>query len=618
MSERLAVDPTSERATSGRATSGRATSGRATSERAAAGSTILRAAIPSAGRLTPSVLSGIASGLSAIALLACSAWLIARAAEQPPVLYLSVAVVGVRAFALGRAVFRYLERLTGHDASFRQLAAIRTGVFERMLPVAPDGLAGARRGDLLSRFVDDVDELQNVPLRVVQPLVSAAVVLLAAIVGVAILAPASALAVLACLVVGVGLTLLAQSFAAARAERELAPLRGDLQAAVLEHVQSVDVLVAFDAAEGSRARIEALGDRLARATRARVMAAGAASASMTAIGGFAVAASLAAAAPLLEDGRIGGPVFAVLALVPLAIAEVAAAIPLAATAWRQARSSAARVESAVPERVPSGIPVPPLVPADPPAGVAPPEIRLRGVRASWPAVGGDAGDAAAPVPENADGDRRRPDATSGAALEHVDLELESGECVLLRGPSGAGKTTLAHVLVRFLEYGGSYRIGGVEASALEPDALRTIVGLVEQRPWLFDETVRQNLLFAREGATDDDLLDALDRVGLRDWVEQRGGLDARVGERGSLVSGGQAQRIALARATLAGFPVLVLDEPTANVDAVQADALMRDLVTVARDAGRTVLVISHAPVDERLVDRTFSIGEGRLDGRSTT
>ncbi|MFF2369043.1 amino acid ABC transporter ATP-binding/permease protein [Agromyces sp. NPDC058110] len=577
------------------------------------GTATLRAAIPSAARLAPSVLTGMVSGLSAIALLACSAWLIARAAEQPPVLYLSVAVVGVRAFALGRAVFRYLERLTGHDASFRQLAVIRTGVFERMLPIAPDGLAGARRGDLLARFVDDVDELQNVPLRVVQPLVSAAIVLVAAIVGVALLAPASAFAILVCLVVGIALTLLAQRAAAIRAERELAPLRGDLQAAMLEHVQSVDVLVAFDAADASRDRIDRLGERLARATRARVMASGAASASMTAIGGFAVAASLAAAAPLLEAGRLGGPEFAVLALVPLAIAEVAAAIPLAATAWRQARASAARVESAVPQGVPAGIPTAPAEPATAPSGPVPPGISLRGVRASWPELV-DRPDA----PTGGDGASNRPDAASGTALEHVDLDLAPGECVLLRGLSGAGKTTLAHVLVRFLDYGGSYRIGDVEASHLDPDELRRVVGLVEQRPWLFDESVRQNLLFARDDATDADLLDALDRVGLREWVADRGGLDAQVGERGSLVSGGQAQRIALARATLAGFPVLVLDEPTANVDAAQADALMHDLVSAARESGRTVLVISHAPVDERLVDRAFTITGGRLDGRSTT
>ncbi len=207
-------------------------------------------------------------------------------------------------------------------------------------------------------------------------------------------------------------------------------------------------------------------------------------------------------------------------------------------------------------------------------------IVLRGVRAHWPGRR-----------SSADGGRRA-DARP-AALVDVDLTIAPGERLLVRGGSGAGKTTLAHVLVRFLDYEGSYRIGGVEASDLEPTAVRRLVGLVEQRPWLFDEDVRQNLLFARDTATDDDLLDVLDRVGLRDWLDERGGLDARVGERGALVSGGQAQRIALARAMLADFPVLVLDEPTASVDPARADALLRDLTDAASRSGRTVVLISH-------------------------
>ncbi|HEY6799830.1 MAG TPA: ABC transporter transmembrane domain-containing protein, partial [Agromyces sp.] len=298
---------------------------------------VLRSAIPSFRRLLPAVLLGIASAGSSVALLAASAWLIARAAEQPPVLYLSLGIVGVRAFALGRAVFRYLERLTGHDASFRQLAAIRTSVFERMIPIAPDGLASSRRGDILDRFVGDVDELQNVPLRVVQPVVSAVVVLALAVAAVSWLSPGSAVAVLTCLAVGIGGALLVQRWAAMRAEHTLAPLRGELQAATLEHLEALDVLVAFDAAADDRRRIEAIGARLARATRARAAAAGVASAAMTAIGGFAVVASLTSAAPLLESGRIDGPVFAVLCLVPLAIAEAAAAIPLASAALRLAK-----------------------------------------------------------------------------------------------------------------------------------------------------------------------------------------------------------------------------------------------------------------------------------------
>src|SRR5690606_10787620 len=136
-----------------------------------------------------------------------------------------------------------------------------------------------------------------------------------------------------------------------------------------------------------------------------------------------------------------------------------------------------------------------------------------------------------------------------------------------------GKSTLALALVRLLEYAGSYRVSGIEARQLSPQQVRGVVGLIEQQPHLFDADIRQNLKFARDTANDDELLAVLERVGLGDWVRERGGLDARVGERGALVSGGQAQRIALARALLADFPVVILDEPTAGVDRELADRL---------------------------------------------
>ncbi|QEO13164.1 thiol reductant ABC exporter subunit CydC [Agromyces intestinalis] len=565
---------------------------------------VLRQAVPPVRRLLPAILLGVLSAASSVALLACSAWLIVRAAEQPPILYLSVAVVGVRAFALGRASFRYLERIAGHDASFRQLAAIRSGVYERLLPFAPDGLAATRRGDLLARFVGDVDDLQMVALRVVQPLVSAGVVLVLAIAGVWLIAPASGAALAGCLVVGVAAALALQRVAARRAERELAPLRGRLQAAIVDHLQAIDVLVAFDAADSSARRIDEFGERLARTARRRSLAAGGAAAVMAAIAGIAAAASAAAGAPVLADGRITGPAFAVLALVPLAIAEVAAAVPVAVAAARQAGASARRVAEAVPAVVPpelsamiaaseapAGATPDEMDPAAPgTGGVRPPTIRLRGVGAAWPAVNGIA---------------------AGAALSHVDLDLAPGERVLLRGASGAGKTTLAHVLVRFLAGTGSYRIDGVEAAELDPARVRRRIGLVEQRPWIFDEDLRQNLLFARDTASDDELLAVLGQVGLADWARERGGLDAPVGERGALVSGGQAQRIALARALLAEFPVLVLDEPTANVDAAQAAAVLDELMRAAARDGRSVLLISHVDVDPSIIDRVVEIDAGR-------
>ncbi|QAY74155.1 thiol reductant ABC exporter subunit CydC [Agromyces protaetiae] len=530
------------------------------------------------------MLLGFLSAGSAVALLACSAWLITRAAEQPPVLYLSVAVVGVRAFALGRAVFRYLERLTGHDAAFRQLGSIRTGLYERLLPSAPDGLGMLRRGDLLARFTRDVDDLQFVMLRAVQPVASALFVLVAAVVGIAFLAPASAGLLALVLVVGVGAAILAERAATARGIRLIAPLRGELQAAVVEHVQSLDVLVAFDGAAASRARIVELGGRLARATRVQSAAVGAGAACMTALGGLAVLASIGGGLPELASGRLDGPAFAVLCLVPLAIAEVAAAIPVGVSAWRAARVSAARVAMAVPATPPAGVATAPALPRELSSGAAAPTVELRDIRASWPTLD---------------------DATRPAAVDGVSLRIEPGERVLLRGPSGAGKTTLAHVLVRFLDYEGSYRLDGVEARDLDPGDVRRVVGLVEQRPWLFDESVRQNLLFARDTATDDDLFDALDRVGLADWVRERGGLDAAVGERGTLVSGGQAQRLALARAMLADFPVVVLDEPTANVDPATAERLLDDLLAAAGD--RSVLLIMHTTTTPAEIDRVVEL-----------
>jgi ATP-binding cassette subfamily C protein CydC len=560
---------------------------------------LLRTAQPGGRRAAPGIVFGSLSALSAVALLAASSYLITRAAEQPPILYLSLAVVGVRAFALTRAVFRYLERLSSHDAAFRQLAVVRTELYRRLIRVAPAGLGRTDRGDLLARVVGDVDALQDLPLRVVQPLVVSGLTSVVAIVGVALVSPAAAVVLAGALVVAFVVGCVAADRLARRSERTLADRRGALSAAVVDLAQNLDVLVAFEAVDGQLGRVAGLDDDLRRASSRRALTGGVVAAVLSALSGAAVLATIPVVAPDVASGGLTGPAFALVALVPLAVFEVVGAVPTAVLAWRRVRASGDRVESAVPVEVPAGVvddeaaggadagPVE-LVRSDGSAVSAPaPALRLRGVSATWPGA-------------------------AGPALRGVDLDVAVGDRVVVEGPSGAGKTTLASVLARFVEHTGRYEVGGVDTATLAPAAVRATVGLIEQTPYLFDESLRQNLLFARDTATDDDLLAVLDRVGLGRWAAERGGLDAPMGERGVLVSGGQAQRISLARALLRGFPVLVLDEPTAGLDPETARRLVRDVLTTARDDGSTVVVISHVEVPAELVTRRVRIEAGRL------
>jgi len=542
--------------------------------------TILRLAQPPASRFVPGLLLGILASGSAVALLATSAWLITRASEQPPILFLGFAVVGVRAFALGRAFFRYIERLVTHDAAFRSLAVLRTGIFRRLIPIAPDGLGGTRRGDLLTRLVADVDQLQDLPLRVVQPLATSLVVSVLSVVTVWIILPGAGATLLVALLIAAVIGTIVHSGITATADRTIAPLRAELAQLVLDFVSRLDVLTAFGVTPQREAAIAAADARLRAAQLRQALGAGVVTAAVSLISGAAMIGALLMASPAHDSGDITGPALALVVLVPIAVFEAFGMVPLAVGAWRQVRVSARRIAEVVPAVVPAEIPR--ALAGGAPLPTGPVTLTLDRVSARWPSA-------------------------TTRALRNVSVTVAPGDCLLVTGESGAGKTTLAHVLVRFLDHEGGYTLGGVDVHDLDPDAVRTIVGLCEQSPHLFDDTIRQNLIFARDTATDDDLHAVLASVGLDDWVRERGGLDSPVGERGQLVSGGQSQRIALARALLAEFPILVLDEPTANVDVDRADALMADLLHSAADANRAVIVISHTPIDSDLVTATLRL-----------
>ncbi|MEV7344862.1 thiol reductant ABC exporter subunit CydD [Streptomyces sp. NPDC093544] len=542
-------------------------------------------AAPRRGALALALLLGSLALGSAVGLMATSGWLISRAAQQPPVMYLMVAVTATRAFGIGRAVFRYTERLVSHDAVLRMLADTRVAVYRRLERLAPAGLRATRRGDLLSRLVADVDALQDYWLRWLLPVGAAGLVSAGSVAFTAWLLPeAGAVLAVGLLAAGVGVPLLTGAVAR-RAERRLAPARGVLATQVadlLTGTAELTVAGALPARTAETRRADSVLTRLAsRAATATALGDG-----LTAlVSGLTVAAAALVGAQAVAAGRLSGVAMAVVVLTPLAAFEAVLGLPLAVQHRQRVRKSAERVYEVL----------------DAPDAVREPEEPAQAPASAFPLVLKELG------ARHAGQDRD--------ALAGLDLTLEQGRRVAVVGPSGSGKTTLAQVLLRFLDAdAGTYTLGGVDAYELEGDAVRRLVGLCAQDAHLFDSSVRENLLLARKDATEAELRDALARARLLDWADGLpDGLDTLIGEHGARLSGGQRQRLALARARLADFPVLVLDEPAEHLDLPTADALTVDLL--AATEGRTTLLITHRLAGLDAVDEVIVLAEGRVAQR---
>lgn len=588
----------------------------------------LAIAWPVAGRLALATLLGAGSVAAAIGLIATSAWLISRSSQRPPESAVAVAIVGVQFFALSRGLCRYFERLVGHDAAFRVLSNLRVSLYEHLERLAPLGLPAFRSGELLSRLVQDVDSLQDLLLRVVPPFAIALLVGAGTVALVWWMLPAAALILLVALLLAGVLVPWLTGTLAARGEALQAQARGELSAAVVDLIEGAPELVAYGAAAEQLQRTLAADVELTRIARAGARTAGIGQGLTTLCSGLAMWGALLVGVGAVRAGRMDGVLLAGIALIPLVAFELVSGLPAATQTLQRVRRAAARVREV------HATPPPVMEPEHPQA--LPAQSSTEAVRRSTPpaadgqSLNGQSGDKRGytnppPILDTHELQSHTLTAqnlscsypgASRPALERIDLDLSPGRRVALVGPSGAGKSTLAAVLLRFLPYQGSVTLDGVDIDALDGDDVRRVVGLVSQDVYVFDSTLEENLRLAKRDASEHELRGALAQARLLDWVDSLPqGLATELGERGARMSGGQRQRLALARALLADFPILILDEPGEHLDTATADALVADLLDATR--ARTTLLITHRLLGLEQVDEILAIDQGKIVERGT-
>ena len=516
------------------------------------------------GRLLLAAAAGAAATGCAVALLAVSGFLLARASQHPSIVAITGAVVAVRAFSVGRGVFRYAERLTAHDAAFRVLADTRVAIYRRLARLAPAGLSAFRSGDLLARLIADVDATQDLFIRgVTQPLAAALVGAGAVTACLLILAPAGA--VLAAGLLAGGLAVPAVAAIADRtSRRRTAPARGELAAGLANLLTGAADLHAFGAEDASLARTAATDAELTSLARRSAAATGLGTGLTSLASGLTVWGVLILGVAVAGAGTFGRVPLAVVTLTALAAFEAVTPLTGAALQVGQARTAARRVCAVLDAPDPVLEPRCPLPPPDPPVTVT-----LRGARV-----------------------RYRPDAPF--ALDGLDLDLAPGRRVALVGPNGAGKSTVAALLMRFVDLaGGTATLCGHDLASYAPDDVRRLIGGCPQDTHVFDTTIGANLRLARPGASDDELAAAAARARLLPWIETLPkGFQTPVGVHGTAMSGGERQRLALTRALLADPALLILDEPTAHLEAGRAPRPHR---RPARRHRRARHAADHAP-----------------------
>jgi ATP-binding cassette subfamily C protein CydCD len=485
------------------------------------------------------------------------------------------------------AVLRWLDSFISHDLAYRLLAELRIRLYALLDPLAPAYLVRRRSGDLVSALLGDVELIELFYAHTISPVFVAILVPGGVLIALGVLAPGLAI-VLVPFLIAVALTPLLAARQSAQLGAALREVTGEVSAHAVDSVQGLRTIAAFDHGPGRAAEVAERSLQLGELKRQFLRWQAVQNAAIEALMGLGALAVMTAGARLVADGQLARTALPLATLLAAASFQPVLTIVTVAKELTQTLGAARRFfaveDEPVPVRDGPGTDVPRKR-----AGVRFEDVTF--------AYGGD----------------------ERAALRGVSFEVPAGQTVALVGRSGAGKTTCAHLLLRFWDpQQGRISIDGRDLRLLRLDDLRGTIALVAQDTYLFNTTLRENIRLGRPTASDAEVLEAARAANVDEFAQALpDGYDTTVGERGLQLSGGQRQRVSIARALLKDAPILVLDEATSHLDAVSEAEVRQALDRLS--AGRTTVVIAHRLSTIRSADHIVVLDDGSVveQGRHT-
>jgi ATP-binding cassette subfamily C protein CydC len=528
-----------------------------------------------------SIVLGVATIASGVGLLGTSAYLISKAALQPPFAVLQISIVGVRFFGLSRGIFRYVERLVSHSANFKLLAQLRTWFFKSVEPLAPAGLTYLASGDLLARSIADIDILEDFFVRLLSPPLVAIITTLCASLfvgqfdvrfgGILMLGLTSS---------SFGIPILS-TWLQRNSRNRLVQSRSDLHAAITDNLLGITDLLVFGNAEEIRSRIRSLRDTYQDNQRKLAWREGLGDAANVLISNLTMWFVLLVAIPLISTGQLDGVLLAMLAMIALTSFEAAQPMALVAQNLENSATAARRLFEIADARPEISEEVKVTVHSTHPT------IDIKQLSFEY-------------------------NPTSPDVLNQVNISLTPGKKLAIVGPSGSGKTTLLNLLLRFWNYqNGRIEVDSVDLRSLDAEHTRNYFSVLSQNAFLMNGTIRQNLLLSMPDASEDQIIASIDLAQLTDWLKTLpDGLDTWIGENGLQISGGERQRLAIARLALRDRPIWILDEPSSHLDAITEQKIIERILDACKE--RSLIWITHRLTGLEYMDEILVLSYGRI------